>query len=68
MTRGERPTTAEDRRSQIQEEGLRRVSLTNPGRDRLLAGLPIVVGSDKRGVVRVIWPGTPEAERIIRGG
>ena len=65
--RGGRAKVAEDRRDQIEAEGLRRVSLTNPGRDRLLAGLPIAIGG-KKGVVRVIWPGTPEAERIIRGG
>ena len=66
--RSERAKTAEGRRSQIEAEGLRRVSLTNPGRDRLLAGRPIVVGGNKRGVVRVVWPGTPEAEAIIRRG
>ena len=66
--RGDRPKEAKDRRDRIEEEGLRRVSLTNPGRDRLLAGLPIVIGGNERGVVRVIWPGTPEAEAIIRGG
>ena len=66
--RGDRPKEAKDRRDRIEEEGLRRVSLTNPGRDRLLAGLPIVIGGGKRGVVRVIWPGSPEAERIIRRG
>ena len=66
--RGDRPKTAEDRRDQIEAEGLRRVSATNPGRDRLLAGRPIVVGSDKRGGVRLIWPDSSEARRIIRRG
>ena len=65
--RGGRPKASEDRGGQIQEEGLRRVSATNPGRDRLLAGLPIAIGG-KKGGVRVIRPGTPEAEEIIRRG
>ena len=65
--RNERPKTAKYRRDQIEAEGLRRVSLTNPGRDRLLAGLPIAIGG-KKGGVRVIRPGTPEAEEIIRRG
>ena len=64
--KSQRVKVAKDRRDQIKEEGLRRVSLVNPGRDRLLAGLPIVIV--KGGVVQTIQPGTPEAERIIRQG
>ncbi|MXW74033.1 MAG: hypothetical protein F4X96_08645 [Gammaproteobacteria bacterium] len=63
-----RPKAAEGRRDQIEAEGLRRVSATNPGRDRLLAGRPIVIGGRRRGGIRVIWPGTPEADEIIRRG
>ena len=66
--RSERPIPAKGRRRQGREEGLHRVAVVNPGRDRLLAGLPIVIGGNKRGVVRVIWPGTPEAEEIIQRG
>ena len=66
--RGDRPKASEDRRDQIQEEGLRRVAVVNPGRDRLLAGRPIVIGGGERGVVKIIQPNSPEAERIIRRG
>ena len=66
--RNGRPEVAKDRRDQVEAEGQRRVAVVNPGRDRLLAGLPVVIGSNERGDVRVIWPGTPEAEEIIRSG
>ncbi len=66
--RSKRAKVVKGRRGQVEAEGLRRVSLVNPGRDRLLAGLPIVIGGSKRGGIRVIRPGTPEAEAIIRRG
>ncbi len=65
--RNKRTKMTKDRRNQIVEEGLRRVSLVNVGRDRLLAGLPIAIGG-KSGGVRIVQPGTPEAEAIIRRG
>ncbi len=64
--KSQRVKVAKDRRSQIASEGHRRCERVNAGRDRLLAGLPIVIV--KGGVVQTIQPGSLEAEEIIRRG